>query len=408
MKNKFENMNTIVGLIIILALLFFCGGVAIYQALLPVVTLKVNNVTIRQEETLPKFEVHAEYNGKEDIVLDETKGYRLSDLIEEWNQGKGYSLSHHVDTAKEGAYTVQLNLEESLKEKLQFLWNYKVQYQIETGIVSVLNKYGDWEGDRFKMLDGTYASGWTNLGDDTYFFDENGERVKGKQTINGNEYYFHENGKFDIKRNRVNPNRPMIALTFDDGPGPYTMQLLEQLEAHHSRATFFLVGRNIGKYPEVLSKMAEIGCELGNHTTNHARLSQFPAETIIYEIQSTNESIQSIVGQQERILVRPPYGATNETVQYSANAPLIMWSVDTRDWELKDVALVRDYVLNTAKDGEIILLHDIHETTVQAALEFIPQLVKQGYQIVTVSDMAKARGVSLENGIKYYKFRMNE
>ena len=85
--------------------------------------------------------------------------------------------------------------------------------------------------------------------------------------------------------------------------------------------------------------------------------------------------------------------------------PLAMWSVDTRDWEQKDMAFVKNYVLNAAKDGEIVLLHDIHETTVQAVLQVIPELVNRGYQLVTVSEMAAARGVTLENGQKYYEFR---
>ena len=84
-----------------------------------------------------------------------------------------------------------------------------------------------------------------------------------------------------------------------------------------------------------------------------------------------------------------------------------MWSVDTRDWEQKDMAFVKNYVLNAAKDGEIILLHDIHETTVQAVLQVIPELVNRGYQLVTVSEMAAARGVTLENGQKYYSFYKN-
>ena len=92
-------------------------------------------------------------------------------------------------------------------------------------------------------------------------------------------------------------------------------------------------------------------------------------------------------------------------VQSVVGMPLAMWSVDTRDWEQKDMAFVKNYVLNAAKDGEIVLLHDIHETTVQAVLQVIPELVNRGYQLVTVSEMAAARGVTLENGQKYYEFR---
>ena len=201
----------------------------------------------------------------------------------------------------------------------------------------------------------------------------------------------------------MNPAKPMIAITFDDGPSKFTMQLLEQLEAYDARATFFMVGTNVPKYPETVKKMKEIGCELGNHTTNHPRLINLDLAGIQNEIHTTNQAIQSIVGEAVT-LMRPPYGSVNEVVQSAVGMPLAMWSVDTRDWEQKDMTFVKNYVLNAAKDGEIILLHDIHETTVQAVLQVIPELVNRGYQLVTVSEMAAARGVSLENGQKYYSF----
>lgn len=201
----------------------------------------------------------------------------------------------------------------------------------------------------------------------------------------------------------VDATKPMVAITFDDGPSRYTMQLLECLETYGARATFFMVGTNVPKYPETIKKMKEIGCELGNHTGHHARLTKLDIPGIQSEIDITNQELQTVLGE-SATLVRPPYGSVNEVVQQSAGFPLVLWSVDTRDWELKNAELVRDYVLNTAKDGDIILLHDIHETTVQAMLEVIPKLVNRGFQLVTVSEMAGARGVTLENGQKYYCF----
>jgi len=94
----------------------------------------------------------------------------------------------------------------------------------------------------------------------------------------------------------------------------------------------------------------------------------------------------------------------NEVVQSVAGVPIVLWSVDTLDWEFKDAGLIRDYVLNAVKDGDIVLMHDIYEATVQAAIELIPILQERGYQIVTVSEMARARGITLENGAKYYNF----
>ena len=383
---------------------FLFAGIGYCYSFLPVVTLKVDNITIRQDEEIPEFNIYAEYSGKRDVVLDRETGYKVSDLVNELNEKKGYELTQHIDVTVEGIYPLEIELESSMRDKLTKHWHNRIQYRIEDGVFEVINKHGDWDNGAFTFLDGTKASGWTNIGPDTYYFAENGKRVEGKQEILGATYYFGKDGKFDSKKNKVNPAKPMVAITFDDGPSKFTMQLLEQLEAYDARATFFMVGTNVPKYPETVKKMKEIGCELGNHTTNHPRLINLDVAGIQYEINSTNQAIQSVVGEMPT-LMRPPYGAVNEVVQSVVGMPLAMWSVDTRDWEQKDMAFVKNYVLNAAKDGEIVLLHDIHETTVQAVLQVIPELVNRGYQLVTVSEMAAARGVTLENGQKYYEFR---
>lgn len=207
----------------------------------------------------------------------------------------------------------------------------------------------------------------------------------------------------EVEVKPVDPNQPMIALTFDDGPGPGTIRLLEALQAHGARATFFMVGTRVNSYQDAVRKIVETGNELANHTTNHAKLTGHAPETIANEINTTSIWIQNIVGQAPT-MVRPPYGAVNEVVQSVAGAPLVFWSVDTLDWQLKDVGLIRDYVLNNVKDGDIVLMHDIYDATIQAAIELIPLLQERGYQIVTVSEMARARGITLENGAKYYNF----
>ncbi len=398
-----DKKSFVVGLIIILALLFLFAGIGYCYSFLPVVTLKVDSVTIRQDEEIPEFKVYAEFSGKRDVVLDRETGYKVSDLVSKLNQREGYQLSHHIDATIEGMYPLEIELDSSMKDKLTKHWHNRIQYRIEDGIFEVISKYGDWDNGAFTFLDGTKASGWTNIGPDTYYFGEEGRRVDGKQDILGATYYFGEDGKFDAEKNKVNPAKPMIAITFDDGPSKFTMQLLQQLEAYGARATFFMVGTNVPKYPETVKKMKEIGCELGNHTTNHPRLTNLDVAGIQYEIHTTNQAIQSVVGE-SATLMRPPYGAVNEVVQSAVGLPLAMWSVDTLDWEVKDTEAVKNYILNMAKDGEIILLHDIHETTVQAVLQVIPELVNRGYQLVTVSEMAAARGVTLENGQKYYSF----
>lgn len=405
MYNQSDYRNrVIVGLIISYALLFLFTGVYFYRKYLPVVTLKVDSVTIRQDEPVPEIHVYAEYSGNWDAVLDKETGYKASDLVDELNQGEGYQLNCDVDNTTEGVYQLELSLDSELQEKLIRYWHFKIQYEVEDGTLEVLNKYGDWDEGSFTFFDGTKGEGWTNIGTETYYFDEEGKRVEGKQEILGATYYFDEKGKFDQDKNKVNPAKPMIAITFDDGPGPYTMQLLETLETYDARATFFMVGTNVSRYPEAVKKMKEIGCELGNHTTNHARLTELDVVGIQNEINGTNQALQSIVGENATV-VRPPYGAYNDAVRATANSPLMIWSVDTLDWKTKDAVQVRDYVLSTVQEGDIVLLHDIHETTVQAMIEVIPKLMEQGYQLVTVSEMASARGINMENGQIYGNFR---
>lgn len=400
-KNK-----VVVGLIITLALLFFCAGVSVNQYFMPVVTLKVEGVTIRQEDALPELNVQVEYKGKQDIVLDKGTGYSVNTLIQELNQGIGYQMAGSVDNTKEGVYPLNLDLTEELKGKFSSLWNQKIRYEVEDATVTVLNKYGDWEGNKFKMLDGNYASGWYNIGSDTYFFGEDGAYRTGEVESLGSIYYFKEDGRFDTEKNSVNPNRPMIALTFDDGPGLKTEELLDALKAYNARATFFMMAERVNLYPKAVHKMVETGCELANHTTNHLKLTDYALEGVMWEINYTRDVIQGVVGQPPT-LMRPPYGAVNEEVQSVAGVPIVLWSLDTTDWQLKEPGLVKDYILQNVKDGDIVLLHDIYEATVQAAIELIPLLQERGYQLVTVSEMAKARGITLENGAKYYSFYKN-
>jgi len=221
--------------------------------------------------------------------------------------------------------------------------------------------------------------------------------------VEESEEHTESDNEPEVQYKPVDPSQPMIALTFDDGPGLGTVRLIEALQAHGARATFFMVGSRVGTYPDAVRKMVEAGCELANHSTNHLKLTDYAAEGIAMELNYTRDVIHSIAGQTPT-MVRPPYGAVNEVVQSVAEVPLVFWSLDTLDWELKDAGLIRDYVLSNVKDGDIVLMHDIYEATVQATIELIPLLQARGYQIVTVSEMAQARGITLERGMKYYNF----
>lgn len=385
---KYIDKTKIVGLIMIIALLLFCAWRGITYRNIPVISLSIDDVTVRQDEVLPEFQVTASYEQQD--AIQEVKS-----LAEELNQGNGYVITQNADMSSEGTYALELELENTLQKQLNTIWRNTLRVEVTNGSITVLNKYGDWEGSKFLKIDGSYAAGWNCFGTDTYYFDADGNCVTGKQEIAGRTYYFGKDGKFDEQKNSINPAKPMLALTFDDGPGKYTETLLEQLETSNARATFFLLGIQVEQFPEAVQKMAEIGCELGNHTTNHRNLTKITPEEIQGELGGTNQAVEQIVGQGTTI-IRPPYGAIDNSVKEVLDTPYVLWDVDTLDWKYKDAAYVRDYVLSQAKDGQIILMHDIYETTVKAMSEVIPQLVEQGYQLVTVSELMSIKGVTCQ------------
>lgn len=195
----------------------------------------------------------------------------------------------------------------------------------------------------------------------------------------------------------------VIALTFDDGPGPYTNQLLNILEKNDAKATFFMVGENISKYPKVVKRMGKLGCEYGNHSWNHPNMVNLSSKKIKTQVNKTDKALKKITGTTTTVM-RPPYGSVNKTIRSTVKKPLILWSVDTLDWKKRNSSYVQKYVVSHAKNGSIILMHDIHKTTVQAMKKAIPQLKKKGYRFVTVSELAEMQGVQMKKGKKYFSF----
>lgn len=205
----------------------------------------------------------------------------------------------------------------------------------------------------------------------------------------------------------IDPSRPMIALTFDDGPKTsVTGRILDSLQANGGRATFFMLGSNVNANAGVIKRMVDQGCEGANHTHDHKYLTKIGAEGIVSQVGSTNQKIQAVCGVSP-VLMRPPGGyidAASLNVLGSMGMPAIMWSTDTRDWQHRNAQRTIDTVLSQVKDGDIILMHDIYSTTADAAVVLIPELTARGYQLVTVSELAAYRG-GIAPGHKYSQFR---
>ena len=312
--------------------------------------------------------------------------------------------------------------------KNQYGWFYvsggKVNFNY-TGLAK--NQYGWWRVESGKV-DFAYTglakneNGWFYLhggkvdfsytglasNENGEFFVKNGNIKFGYSGYSkgNNTVYIVENGKVirSIYSN-VDPVKPMIALTYDDGPySPVTSRILDALEAVGGRATFFNVGNRIGSYQDVAKRAVQIGCSISNHTWDHTSLTSLGSSSIVSEINGCDNAIKNYTGETS-LLVRPVGGAVNATVKASVDAPLILWSVDTLDWKNRNASSVYNKVIGHVQDGDIVLMHDLYTSTAEASEKMIPELVREGYQLVTVEELAYYKGYTLKDGQTYTCFR---
>ena len=173
------------------------------------------------------------------------------------------------------------------------------------------------------------------------------------------------------------PRQKLAAITFDDGPGPYTDGLLDELAKRGVVVTFFMQGRNAERYSAVVKKAYEAGHQIASHTYDHPMLTGLSDTAIQNQLTATANVLNRATGGNHSYMVRPPYGSTDTRVLSALHAPAILWSVDTRDWESRNADAVCRRIVNDTKDGSIVLLHDIHATTIPGALRGIDALLDQ-------------------------------
>ena len=254
----------------------------------------------------------------------------------------------------------------------------------------------DSTGKWYQNPDGTYyINGFAEIDGTTYSFDENGYMQTGWVEEGVKDYYFNEDGSYDPTQ-----KRPMIALTFDDGPGEYTETLLDTVEKYNIHVTFFMLGQNVEGRESTVQRMVQLGCEIGNHTWDHPSqtLPNMDLDSVVQEFQKTDDELVKACGQAATVC-RAPYGAITEEQIAAVGKPFFMWSTDSLDWKLMDADADYNEIMNSdLSDGSIILMHDIHEPSVKCATEkLIPELVNEGYKLVTVSELAAAKDVTLQS-----------
>lgn len=199
--------------------------------------------------------------------------------------------------------------------------------------------------------------------------------------------------------------KKLVALTFDDGPSTATTgRLLDILKAKGVKATFFVVGSMAIRAPELLKREAAEGHEVGGHSAFHQDLSKVSAADLQADVANMDQIFNDVIGHKMEIM-RPPYGAVSDVMRNYLGRPMIYWSVDPLDWKYRNAATVRANVVGSTFDGAIVLMHDIHSSTVDAVAGIIDDLRAQGYEFLTVSELAAARGVGLTSGAVYYSFK---
>ncbi len=192
----------------------------------------------------------------------------------------------------------------------------------------------------------------------------------------------------------------LVAITFDDGPSAYTATLLDGLKARGAKATFFCVTDMINARPAILRRAVAEGHQIANHSSTHPDLTTLSASGVRNELSRCNNALIKAGGDQMYAL-RPPYGSYNSTVRNVTTGPIILWSVDTLDWKYRNADTVYNNIISKTTDGSIVLLHDLYSTSVRGALRAIDTLKARGYEFVTVNELFRRRGITLQRGQVY-------
>ena len=194
----------------------------------------------------------------------------------------------------------------------------------------------------------------------------------------------------DGKEERIDPYKELkkkVAITFDDGPDPdYTPKLLDGLKEREVKATFFLLGEQVEKYPEIVKRMHEEGHLVGTHSYEHVDLSRLSDEKAIEQVDKTNQLIFHITGEYPKY-IRPPFGCWKCNLDYETNMMEVLWDIDPLDWNMANSDVIAKRVIKKVQEYDIILLHDASESSVKAAFKIIDELKAKGYTFVTVEEI---------------------
>ncbi len=318
---------------------------------------------------------------KKSLIMD-YKLYYFEDYV-----NVTFTVENTIDKAKNKNILINLKSQE-----LSYITNVYDKDYLEQEINElVYYKYSTDIYDKIKD---------SNINNNTYIIDKNKIEVYFNNinfkdldyipyiTINLTEDAFEDD-------NENTENKKYISFTFDDGPSKYTKELLKTLELNKSSATFFMLGNRMKYSEDIVKEIYNSSSEVASHTYSHKNLNKISDKEVLNEINSPVILFKEITGGEIKYL-RPPYGNYNETVK-STNYPIILWNIDPKDWLVKDSNQVYNSVLKHACDGCIVLMHDIYPTTIEAVKMLIPKLNSMGYEVVSISNLAKNKKYQIKN-----------
>ena len=202
----------------------------------------------------------------------------------------------------------------------------------------------------------------------------------------------------------IDADKKLIAITFDDGPSNQnTNRILDVLEKYHARATFFVIGKRIAERTEVIARAISLGCEIGTHTWGHSDFTKYPKSALIDSLEKTDEAMVTNFDY-HMTLFRPPYASIDKNVEDAAKDmgyTMILWSGSSHDWSIQDPEKIYKNAMSAASDGAILLFHDIYDFTADAIERIVPDLISQGYQLITVSELMAMDEKTVAPGERY-------
>lgn len=199
-------------------------------------------------------------------------------------------------------------------------------------------------------------------------------------------------------------NKKVIAFTFDDGPNTETTKiLLDNIDKYDAKVTFFMLGSRVDDNKDIIKRAYQEGNDIASHTYSHKDLTKLNNKKLKKEIEKTNKKIKKIIGI-EPVYLRPPYGSINDKVRNNMIMHTICWNIDSLDWQTKNRKKIKKEIIKNARDGGIVLVHDIYKESVYGSLLAMKDLKKKGYNFVTITEMAELKNVTLDYDKTYYGF----